>query len=356
MALPPGTGQAAGSGAIGSVTSDPSSSLAEKISAVLPLKTRGRHYADNVGRCDILFASLRAFTRPEIFERFVIVVPHNEIDEVRQYTAAWSDFPIQLVDEEEHFGIFQQFSARHQVRPWHRQQIIKLYAPALVNTEYFMVFDPDVFATRPFNLNVLLPGGRALTHFQPRQREPRFWEASARILKQDPHLERDGLWWTPALLSSTLCRRLHARLEDLYGEHWMRVLLARYTVDWTEYTLYWLNAEREGLLDRYHARPVPGMPELHVDESIWYAGPRGSNLARWDAARHFAPDAKGIFAVVQSNTGLSIPTVLAKLQPFLQVQVQPYRRYTSWSLQVAEFYSAAVRRLMGKVRGLLRRP
>ena len=63
-----------------------------KISAILPIKTRGRHYADNIGRCDILFSSLRHFTTPETFERFVLIVPHDEVEAVRGYAKAWSDF------------------------------------------------------------------------------------------------------------------------------------------------------------------------------------------------------------------------------------------------------------------------
>jgi hypothetical protein len=318
-----------------------------KISAILPLKTRGRHYVDNVGRCGILFSSLRTFTTPDIFERIVIVVPHDEVRAARQYAKAWSDFPVEVLDESLHFHAFSRYSARHQIRPWHRQQIIKLAAPELISTEYFLVLDPDVFATRHFDLDTLLPDGRALTYFQPRQREPRFWQSSAKVLEQPAYLERDGLWWTPALLSSTLCRHLHRRLEELHQANWMDVLLSRYTLDWTEYTLYWLNAEREGLLEQYHQGPGAGMPNLHVEESIWFSGANGKNFAQWDATKHFTPDAEGIFAVVQSNTGIRVDSVVQKLAPYIPIASQPYYRHRSLRLKTAEFYSAVARRALG---------
>ena len=325
-----------------------------RISAILPLKTSGRHYADNVGRTDILFSSLRAFTTPAIFERIVIVVPQDELEAARRYARAWQDFPVEIVSERLHFKAFDNFRSRHQIRPWHRQQIIKLAAPQMIATEYFLVLDPDVFATRRFDLETLLPDGRALTYFQPRQREPRFWRASAGVLKQFPHLERDGMWWTPALLSRTLCGLLHRRLQTIHNDDWMNVLLSRYTVDWTEYTLYWLNAEREGLLEQFHRGPVAGRPSLHVDESIWYAGPNGRNFRQWSAEKHFAEDAPGIFAVVQSNTRTPVDAIVEKIQPYLPVKLQPYQRHRSAGLRAAELYSAVARRVLGLARKLTR--
>ena len=314
------------------------------ISAVLPLKTRGRHYAENIARCDILFSSLRRFTRPELFDKILIVVPHDEFADAQRYAKAWDDFPVVVIDESAHFGAFAEFSAPHQIRPWHRQQIIKLGAAALIDTEYFLVLDPDVFALRAFDESVLIPGGRALTHYQPRVREDYYWKASAELLGVDPHLDRDALWWTPTLLSATLCRALHRRLETQYGEDWMRVLLARYMVDWTEYTLYWLNAEREGLLDAYHVRPAPGTPELHADESVWFSGAGGDGLDAWDADRHMGDAGSGLFAVIQSNTRIPPETVARKLSPYMPITLQPYERHRSLRLKLVETYSAVVRR------------
>ena len=317
-----------------------------KISAILPLKTRGRHYADNIGRCDILFSSLRHFTTPDTFARFVLVVPHDEIEAVKGYARAWSDFPIEIVDESEHFAIFNEFSQRHQIRGWHRQQIIKLYAPALVDTEYFLVFDPDCFATHPFTAETLIIDGKALTHYLPRTTEERFWLASAQLLDVDPHLERDGLWWTPTILSRTICLHLQQRLAEQYKTDWRRVLLSHYTLDWTEYTLYWLNGEREGLLEQYHARPGPGQRTLHAAQSVWYV----DMMKDWDAKHHFALESDGLFAVVQSNTYISPRQVVEKLSPYFPVTLQPYKRDRAFALRVAELYSAVVRRVLKLVR------
>lgn len=324
-----------------------------KLSAVMPLKTTGRHYADNIPRCDILFSSLRHFSTPDIFDRFLIVVPHDEVEAAKKYSQAWSDFPIEIIDEAEHFAVFQKYNQRHQIRNWHRQQIIKLYGSELINTEYFLVFDPDTFATHPFTIDTLLPGGKALTHMQSREIEKVFWSNSAELLEQDPHLEKDGIWLTPVTMSATLCRALHKRLEDKFGIPWMEVLLQRYAMDWTEYTLYWLNAEHQGLIDQYHAFPEPGGVELHTSVSIWRAGTGGENLQKWDAAKHFSPDDKGIFAVIQSNTGLNIDQITKKLSPYMPIKRQAYDRQFDLKLKIAETYSAIVRLVMKKAGGIL---
>jgi hypothetical protein len=319
-----------------------------KLSAILPIKTRGRHYADNIGRCDILFSSLRHFTAPETFDRFILVVPHDELEEVTEYAKAWADFPVQVVDESLHFGVFAEFSQRHQIRGWHRQQIIKLSAPALIDTEYFVVFDPDCFATHPFTADTLIIDGKALTHYMPRTTEGYYWEASSKLLGVESHMERDGIWWTPAILSRSLCLDLHRSLEAQFGTDWRRVLLSNYTVDWTEYTLYWLNAERAGLLEQYHTRPAPGQRTLHAAESVWYA----DKMNEWDAGHYLSPDSDGLFAVIQSNTLISPQQVAEKLSVYFPIALQPYKRHAALALKLAELYSAIVRRGLKSLRRL----
>jgi len=318
-----------------------------QLSAILPLKTRGRHYADNIARCDILFSSLRHFTTPDVFAKFLIVVPHDEVEEAKRYAKAWSDFPVLVVDEAEYFPAFKDFNQPHQIRPWHRQQIIKLNAPAMIDTEYFLVFDPDCFATHPFTLETLLPGGRALTHLEKRNVDAKIWLPSAGLLNQDPELDKDGIWWTPTILSATICRHLHKRLEELFHTDWQRVLLANYTINWTEYTLYWLNADREGdLIERFHTRAAPGQRNLHAEESVWHAG----EFKDWNAEKHFSPDSDGLFAVIQSNTYIPPEKVIEKLRPFFPITLQPYERHESLSLKMRELYSAVARRALGLVR------
>jgi hypothetical protein len=64
----------------------------------------------------------------------------------------------------------------------------------------------------------------------------------------------------------------------------------------------------------------------------------------WDAARHFAPDSDGLFAVVQSNTRISLQRVVDNLSPYFPITLQPYQRHVDPALKRAEPYSAVTRR------------
>ena len=163
-----------------------------------------------------------------------------------------------MVVEDEHFPAFRRYSRPWQVRPWQRQQVIKLNAPAMTDARFVLTLDPDVLARKPVTRELLLPGGRALLEPEPRSVHPRWWRDSADLLDVEPALERPGMNVTPAVLSTAVLGELQRRLEEVGGRPWMDILLTSYC-DWTEYTLYLLAAERAGLVEREHLwarRPV----------------------------------------------------------------------------------------------------
>ena len=136
--------------------------MADLISAVLPLKISGRHYAENLARCDLLFATLRHFGLTHLYAEILIVVPQDEHALISDHAKAWSDFPIDILAEDNFLNVFREYNKWHQVRPWHRQQIIKLYCAKLVSSPFFMTLDPDVLALRHFTCEDLIQDGRAL--------------------------------------------------------------------------------------------------------------------------------------------------------------------------------------------------
>ena len=105
----------------------------------------------------------------------------------------------------------------------------------------------------------------------------------------------------------------------------MDVLLTSYC-DWTEYTLYLLAAERAALVERDHlwADEPCARVHLHADPalSIWGGGaPR----ARRCRAGCFGADDPGLFAVVQSSSGLTATDVVDAVAAHL-----PVRRTHGW--------------------------
>lgn len=280
------------------------------LAAVLPLKISGRHYGDNLARLNVLFSSLVHFASPGLLDELVVVVRADEAELIERALAGWPELPLRIVVEEEHFPAFRRFSRPWQVRPWQRQQIIKLNAPAFTTASYVLTLDPDVLARKPMMRELLLPGGRALLEPEPRGVHRRWWLDSADLLDVDPRLERPGMNVTPALLSSAVLAEVHRRLEAVAGRPWMDVLLTSYC-DWTEYTLYLLAAERSDLVARHHvwSNGSTDAAHLHVDPrvSIWDAGAAsGAALERL-----FTADDPGLFAVVQSSSGRPASDVTA---------------------------------------------
>jgi hypothetical protein len=280
---------------------------AASLSAILPLKVSGRHYGDNLARLDVLLSSLLHFA-PGQLDELLIVVRGDEAELIARHLANWRDLPVRMVLEDEHFAAFRRYRRPWQVRPWQRQQVIKLNAPAITDASFVLMLDPDVLILKPITRDLLLPGGRALLEPEPRTVHPQWWRDSADLLDVEPELHRPGMNVTPAVLSAVVLGEVQRRLEEVGGRPWMDILLTSYC-DWTEYTLYLLAAERASLLERAHLwADDPAAPaHLHADPdlSVWGA----SGATRADVDRLLAADDPGLFAVVQSNSGVEATDV-----------------------------------------------
>jgi hypothetical protein len=298
---------------------------APSLAGLMPLKVGGRHYGDNLARVNLLFSSLLHFAAPGLLDEIVVVVRSDEAELIGRHIAQWPDLPVRIVVEDDHFPAFQRYTRPWQLRPWQRQQIIKLNAPAFVDAEFVLMLDPDVMAIKPLNRALLVGEGRALLEPESREVHRQWWLDSADLLEVSPGLERPGMNVTPAVLSTAVLRELHRRLEAVGGRPWMDVLLTSYC-NWTEYTLYLLAAEASGLEQRYHLwADDPRAPaHLHTDPatSIWDA----EHATPSNVERLFAEQDPGLFAVVQSNTGLpasEIAAVANRHFPVRDTSVEP---------------------------------
>lgn len=334
------------------------------LSALLPLKLSGRHYGDNLARLDLLFSSLAHHGSPGWLDELVVVARADEIDAIRRHLARWPELPLRIVAEDEHFPAFRRFNRPWQLRPWQRQQIIKLNARALTSSPFVLTLDPDVIAVKPIRRETLLPGGRALLEPESRSVHPRWWRDSADLLNVDPGMERPGMTVTPALISIVVLDEVHRRLEEVGGRPWMDILLTSYC-DWTEYTLYLLAAERAGLLAAHHVWADDSVSPTHLqtepEVSIWDAG----EVSRADLGRLFASDVPGMFAVVQSNTGLKtseVTTIAAKHFAVRRVSTGSFSGFRGRSRLEERFHTTSrlaaqqIYRLRRRLRGGRRPP
>jgi hypothetical protein len=278
------------------------------ISALLPIKITGEHHGDNLARLDLLLSSMLHFAEPGLLEEFLIVARGDEADHIRSYLEHWPQLPLRLIVEEEHFSAFRRYTRPWQMRSWQRQQIIKLNAPAFTSSPFVLMLDPDMMAMKRITRDLLLPGGRGLMDPEPRSVHRQWYIDSAGILDWSPALDHLGMNVTPAVLSTDLLKKVHERIEAANGRPWMDVLLTSYC-NWTEYTLYLLTADNTGLFDHYHlwSDNPAAVTRLQIDPalSIWVtAAASKANLERL-----FAAEEPGLFAVVQSRSGLPVDVI-----------------------------------------------
>ena len=205
-------------------------------------------------------------------------------------------------------------------REWYLQQLIKLAAVAVVDTEFALVLDADVVAIRSVADSDLVVEGRALRHREPLATHPRWVTQAAEVLGVGP------LDYSAAVTPSVLAREA-VRLLACYAERsvrprdwqvraaslvpgigsrlstWRGRLLA--ALPWTEFQLYDTFLVRSGAFDRFHCYSAD--PVLY-DNSVWLA-------------RHFdvwSPSPREgmpvhFFSVVQGLAGIPVEAVREKL-------------------------------------------
>jgi len=285
--------------------------LAPKLDAILPLKIDGSYGVEDLGRADILMASLSAFFEPNTLSTFLVVTPSDEVAAVRDYLSRWPNLPIEVMAEEQLVPELLHFSG---LRGWRKQQLVKLASSRVLGSEFCLTFDADVFSTRPTSLDDLLPGGRALMQYESRALHPRWWASSARLLSLSKSVgdpER-GMSITPAILSRAILDSLAKKLTSarcswaevlcrlhrpLHPSNWTPARFMR--AKWTEYSLYYLHAAAIGALEEYHVEGGTG------DTPQVLLGHEAHPFESWRPAFTFGPNNPALFCLVGSKSGLT---------------------------------------------------
>jgi hypothetical protein len=240
---------------------------ANSMQAILPL------IRPNTASACILVHSLSRFA--PWLSRLHVVCPDRDVD---YYTKGFAGFSfVSVIPESRLFpesrtytrvaryfkparGLF----ASRQFSGWYLQQVLKLAAPGIVDSEFFLTLDADTVAIRPIALDELIQNRRAIcVRYRNPEVHPEWYEASARILGIPRTDYRHGV--TPAILSTEAVRMLTKHLEDCRREikggalnpgrflskrSWRSILMREQ--GWTEYSLYFSFLENQGLFEDFH--------------------------------------------------------------------------------------------------------
>ena len=312
--------------------------MGDELSAVMPVKLTGRHYAHNVGYCDTLFSSFRHFGLKDVFSEFLIVVVPDEAETVQTYAKAWSDFPIRIVSEEELLPVFRRYSRPHQVRPWHRQQMIKMACSSVVASGTYLSLDPDVIAVKDVTAEMLMPDGLPLLDQECRSAHPEWWIESGRLLEVEPNVNEPGVHATPILYRSEVWARCFGRLEEVWSKPWDETLITT-PETWTEMALYYLTLEN--FFEPSAVHRIGGERRLHSTVEFWLK----EDFDQKDVSDLFSPDNPGLFGVLSSSARVDPHDIASRLAPWIPVTIQPYTAEESLWVRAKEFSEKVVRYL-----------
>ena len=304
------------------------------------LEETGRPGCD-LDRAKILLDSCAKFVIPVCRGKFLIVTRPQDLDRLQRDLDSYQRrLEISFLDETKVCPLLDFNPDTSNEWPernlgWYRQQLIKLATHAHVDTSFYMTLDADIIFTKPLSFDRLFSGDRAIVNAESAEdymsvynietakhevsvKSNRYLDAERVLqLRRCPENENRFYGETPVILSKAIVEGLILRLEQLYREPWPQALLRR--LPWTEYPLYFLFAERRGLLQTYH---IVGGPDsiLSLSQSLWWDSKRyrdGRSLESWQVDRVFDPSSPGVAVAVQSYLGYDVAEVRAKVDPFL---------------------------------------
>lgn len=294
------------------------------IGAILPLSIRGSYDVDDLGRTEILFKTLAAFSEPGLFSKFLVVTPPNEVEEVTKRLRSWSQFNPVVMSEEE---LVPELANYPHMRGWRKQQIVKLAAQTQFDDDFYITFDADVICLKPLSLNKLIVEGKALIQYEQRSQHAKWWKASARLLKMSANIGNTeiGMHVTPAILSTKLAEQLTQEITLLWGKNWVNAICSLHNpkhpnnwrisrflqLKWTEYSLYYLCALKKDNLAKFHvnAGSLEHPQLLLIHDSHPYEN--------WDTAHSFSNNCPGMFCVVGSKSRIEPKEVWQRISPFV---------------------------------------
>jgi hypothetical protein len=295
------------------------------LSAMLPLRGPGSKDGRDFERAEMLFRSLRAATSPSTFDDFLIVTPDSDYHAVRERFGAMSGFPVTVVRE---YDIAPELQAHAKLSGWTKQQLLKIIVSARTVSAFTLTFDADIVCLNRFDRETLLPGGRGLIDTpMDHWHRPWWWTASARLLGVSPPESAQSIGVTPVLMARAISVRLIERLQQRARRgDWLSSLVAplkpyalqqlhprfRAHYRWSEYTLYFLAAQHERLLDVYHVRG--GSPDLPIRllsrQSVF---DEEEDLRRWSGIGTFKNEDTALFMAIHSKLGFLPSYVNARL-------------------------------------------
>lgn len=290
-----------------------------KIPAVLPIAVHAQRNQLDYQTLQILLYSLRKKEAYKWLEQLYIVTPDSQKESLANLCKNVDFIKIKILGEEELFPEFKQ-CINNRFNNYRKQMLIKIGIAKTIQTEFFFTLDSDIICLQEITPETLIVNGKALMDYQDKSFYHGWWESSAEILSTPVKTNILGMSVTPAILSRTICEYLIEEVENKYQQNWILALMAmerqgKYKY-WTEYSLYFLCAQKKNCLTKYHLDDLDekNIPLIDPDYTVWLA----SEIEKLEKLNQLPPPS-GLFAVLQGASDISLETVLNHLPAMLKI-------------------------------------
>jgi hypothetical protein len=197
-------------------------------------------------------------------------------------------------------------------RGWWTQQILKLAASRIVESDFYLTLDADCLLVRNVSREALVRNERGLVEYDSPNLRAKWYRASSRMLGLPETVPAQSVSVTPFLLHTQTTIALTNYAVGLARERevvsWQQMLMSQ--PGWTEYTLYHLFATFKGFWAAHHELESSDL----IGPSIWFK----QDAHEWAPREAFEGARKCFFIVVQSNTDIGAEWTRARVTQYLR--------------------------------------
>ena len=298
----------------------------------------------------IQLPTFRKFLNLDDLHKFYIVSRQGDLDLIKsELEKEYSDFPFEYVDEKELIPELKTFPLHTRtVHPgWIIQQLVKFELAKVIETDYYMTFETDLFLTKPFSYHNIFNKGKIICScfegFKDSQwgktptSEPWYMYATALIygngietfdINKDNKNEVDGktlkinkiMGVSPQFLITEEVKKLIKHLEDLHKMPYINLLLnttSGHPNTWTEYTLYWMWLHKIGKIEEYYSFEPPFVSFNELFTFNYRKGYGEKYFNEFDSLIMNNPE--HYFNIIQSNIlDIKLDYIVNQLKPYLK--------------------------------------
>lgn len=265
---------------------------------------------------ELSLPSYRFFKKSDI-HKFYVICPKSDID-ILKITLSQIDLPFVIIEEDN--------VCSYKCENWYKQQIIKLNMDGIIETEYYLVLDSDIFLTKSFSYSDMFYNNKIKMSSEKFCKgnisdfavNPSWWEASCKVLNYDVKnlYERDLMSATPQILITSVVKELIQRLINI-DRYWPRLICEYKCTEFTLYYIHLLQTKKENLYT------IEGFPLFLFDKE--------TNVLDYNQ------DSK----VIQ-NAFLESKAHFCVLQSYLKQNLNPFlresRKYTTTNIALVASY------------------